>query len=159
MNSYWADSGRKKRLLELLQGRERVDPGGQIGKLQRGGRGSGLPKVVLSGLSALKNLYLRQKSSFLVFKLTSHIGLHPWLSGKESACNAGDTAGSISGSGRSLGKGNSHPLQNSCLEKFHGQRSLVGTVHRIAKSQRQLNDYTKQLEARIIVSLLFTRYS
>ena len=27
----------EKRLLELLQGRERVDPGGQIGKLQREG--------------------------------------------------------------------------------------------------------------------------
>ena len=41
---------------------------------KRRGRGLGLPKVVLSGLSALKNLYLQQKSSFLVFKLTSHIG-------------------------------------------------------------------------------------
>ena len=81
--------------------------------------------MVLSGLSALKNLYLQQKSSFLVFKFTPHIGLHPWLRGKESACNARDTAGLISGSGRSPGKGNSHPLQNSCLEKSHGQRSLV----------------------------------
>ena len=35
--------------------------------------------------------------------------------GKESACNAGDT-GSISGSGRSPGGGNGHPLQYSCLE-------------------------------------------
>ena len=34
--------------------------------------------------------------------------------GKESACNAGDW-GSISGSGRSPGKGNGHPLQYSCL--------------------------------------------
>jgi len=32
-------------------------------------------------------------------------GLPCWLSGKESACNAGDT-GSISGSGRSPGEGN-----------------------------------------------------
>ena len=38
--------------------------------------------------------------------------------GKESACNAGDTGdeGSIPGSGRSLGIGNSNPLQYSCLE-------------------------------------------
>ena len=34
---------------------------------------------------------------------------------QESACNAGDL-GSISGSGISLGEGNSNPLQYSCLE-------------------------------------------
>ena len=33
-----------------------------------------------------------------------------WLSGKESACNAGDT-GSIPGSGRSPEEGNGYPLQ------------------------------------------------
>ena len=38
-----------------------------------------------------------------------------WLSGKESACNAGDP-GLISRSGRSPGEGNSNPLQCSCLE-------------------------------------------
>ena len=35
--------------------------------------------------------------------------------GKDSACNAGDP-GSIPGSGRSPGEGNSNPLQYSCLE-------------------------------------------
>ena len=35
--------------------------------------------------------------------------------GKESACSAADP-GSILGSGRSPGKGNSYPLQYSCLE-------------------------------------------
>jgi len=35
--------------------------------------------------------------------------------GKESACNAGDM-GSIPGSGRSPGEGNSNPLWYSCLE-------------------------------------------
>ena len=44
---------------------------------------------------------------------------------KESACNVEDL-GLISGSGRSLGEGNDNPLQYSCLEKSHGQRSLVG---------------------------------
>ena len=34
---------------------------------------------------------------------------------KESACSAGDL-GSIPGSGRSPGEGNSNPLQYSCLE-------------------------------------------
>ena len=42
------------------------------------------------------------------------VGLRWWLSGKESACNAGNL-GSIPGSGRSSGEGNSNPLQASCL--------------------------------------------
>ena len=37
------------------------------------------------------------------------------LGGKESACNIGDM-GSIPGSGRSPGEGNSNLLQYSCLE-------------------------------------------
>ena len=45
--------------------------------------------------------------------------------GKASACNAGDL-GSIPGWGRCPGEGNSNPLQDSCLENSHGQRSLVG---------------------------------
>ena len=45
--------------------------------------------------------------------------------GKESACNAGDLD-SIPGSGRSPSEGNGNPLQYSCLENSHGQRSLAG---------------------------------
>ena len=37
-----------------------------------------------------------------------------WLSGKETACSAGD-AGSIPGSGRSPGEENDNSLQYSCL--------------------------------------------
>ena len=44
--------------------------------------------------------------------------------GKESTCNAGDL-GSIPGLGRSHGEGHNNPLQYSCLENPHGQRSLV----------------------------------
>ena len=44
---------------------------------------------------------------------------------KEPACNAGDP-GSIPGSGRCPGEGNGNPLQYSCLENPHGQKSLVG---------------------------------
>ena len=47
------------------------------------------------------------------------------LAGKESACNAGDLD-SIPGLGRSPGGGHGNPLQCSCLENPHGQRSLVG---------------------------------
>ena len=43
---------------------------------------------------------------------------------KESAFNAGNT-GSIPGSGRPPGEGNGYPLQYSCLENPHGQRSLA----------------------------------
>ena len=46
---------------------------------------------------------------------------------KESACNAGDL-GSIPGSGRSPGERNGNPLQCSCLENPHGQRSLMGYI-------------------------------
>ena len=40
---------------------------------------------------------------------------------------------SIPGLGRFPGDGNGNPLPYSCLEKSHGQRSLVGcTVHEVA---------------------------
>ena len=46
---------------------------------------------------------------------------------KNLPASAGDVrdAGSIPGSGRSLGGGHSNPLQYSCLENPHGQRNLV----------------------------------
>ena len=44
---------------------------------------------------------------------------------KESSCNSEDL-GSIPGSGRSPGGEHGNPLQYSCLENPHGQRSLVG---------------------------------
>ena len=43
---------------------------------------------------------------------------------KESACNVGDL-GLIPESGRSPGGGHGNPLQYSCLENPHGQRSLA----------------------------------
>ena len=45
--------------------------------------------------------------------------------GKESACNVGDL-GLNPGLGRCPGGGHGNPLQYSCLENPHGQRSLVG---------------------------------
>ena len=45
--------------------------------------------------------------------------------GKESTCNA-RVLGLISGSGRSPGREHGNPLQFSCLENPHGQRSLAG---------------------------------
>ena len=49
--------------------------------------------------------------------------------GKASVYDEGDP-GSIPGLGRSLGEGNGNPLQYYCLEKSHGQRSLVGSMGR-----------------------------
>ena len=45
--------------------------------------------------------------------------------GKESTCNARDL-GSIPGLEDSPGEGHGNPLQYSCLENPHGQRSLEG---------------------------------
>ena len=45
--------------------------------------------------------------------------------GKESTYNVGDL-GLIPGLGRSPGGGHGNPLQYSCLENPHGQRSLAG---------------------------------
>ena len=45
--------------------------------------------------------------------------------GKESPCIAGDL-GLIPGLGRFPGGGHGNPLQYSCLENPHGQRSLAG---------------------------------
>ena len=62
----------------------------------------------------------------------NQISLPKWLSGKESACNAGDTGdvSLIPGSGRSHGKGNGNPLQYSCLENPMGLPNLgIERIH------------------------------
>ena len=61
--------------------------------------------------------------------------------GKASARNAGDP-GSIPGLGRSPGEGNGNPLQYSCLETFMDGGAWWATVHRVAKSQTRLTDFT-----------------
>ena len=53
------------------------------------------------------------------------MGLPSGSDGKESACNVEDL-GSIPGLGRFPGGEHGNPLQYSCLENSHGQRSLVG---------------------------------
>ena len=64
------------------------------------------------------------------------------LSGKESACNAGDIgdAGSIPGLGRSPREGNGNSLQYSCLENPMDRGAWKATVQRVADS-----DTTKRL--------------
>ena len=53
------------------------------------------------------------------------MGFPDGSAGKESACNVGDL-GLTPELGRSSAGGHCNPLQHSCLENFHGQRSLAG---------------------------------
>ena len=64
--------------------------------------------------------------------------------GKEFTCNAGDP-GSIPGLGRSPGGGHGNPLQYSCLENPHGQRSLAS----YSPWGRKESDTTEQLSTHI----------
>ena len=67
-----------------------------------------------------------------------------WLSGNESACqcrNTGDM-GSIPGLGRSLGEGDSSPLQYSCLENSTDRGAWWATLHGVAHSQIQPSAHT-----------------
>ena len=52
------------------------------------------------------------------------VGFPGGSDGKESTCNVGDL-GSTPGLGRSPEGGHGNPLQYSCLENPHGQRSLA----------------------------------
>ena len=58
--------------------------------------------------------------------------LPTWLSGKESTCQAGDTA-LIPGLRRSLGEGNVYPLHYSCLENSMDRGAWWVSVHGVAK--------------------------
>ena len=55
-----------------------------------------------------------------------------WLSGKESACNPGDT-GFIPGSGRFPGEGNGNPFQYTCLGNPMDGGAWWTIVHLITK--------------------------
>ena len=59
--------------------------------------------------------------------------------GEESTYSAGDL-GSILGSGRYAGEGNSYPLQYSCLENPMGIGAWQATVHEVAKNRTQLSN-------------------
>ena len=78
-------------------------------------------EIKLLSVASFENVF-SQSIDFLFVLL---MGLPRWCSGKESACNAGDTrdVGSIPGSRRSPEVGNTAPV--FLPRKFHGQRSLV----------------------------------
>ena len=60
--------------------------------------------------------------------------LPQWLNSIESTRNAGDL-GSIPGSGRSPGGGNSNPLQYTCLKNPMDRGAWRATVHGVTKRQ------------------------
>ena len=84
-------------------------------------------------------LYTRSLLVICVLYSSVYMRIPQWLSGKESACNAGDL-GLIPGSERSLGEGHGNPLQYSCLENSMDSGDWQATVHGVAKSQSRLSD-------------------
>ena len=77
---------------------------------------------------------------FFKIIITYYLGFPGGSDGKESICNAGDL-GLIPGFGRFPGGRHGNPLQYSCLENPHGQRSLVGYSPR----GRKESDTTERL--------------
>ena len=82
-----------------------------------------------------------------------YLGLPRWLSGKESACQAGDSD-LAPGSGRSPGEGNDKPLQYSCLGKSMDRGAWWATVPGVTKSLTWLSDSTATAAARYTAFLL-----
>ena len=80
-------------------------------------------------------------------ELISHRLETPFSDGKESAYNARDP-GSIPGSGRFPGEGNSYPLQYSGLEN-----SMVYIVHVVAMCQTQLSSFHLHFQFSSVQSL------
>ena len=59
------------------------------------------------------------------------------MTGKESACNAGDV-GLIPGLGQSLGEGKGNPLQCSCLENPRDGGAWLAAIYGVAQSWTRL---------------------
>ena len=79
------------------------------------------------GFSLESNQYLWDFKASIKTKV-----LPRWLSGKESACQAGD-ARLIAGSGQSTGEGNGNPLQYSCLGNPMDRGAWWAIVHGVTK--------------------------
>ena len=68
------------------------------------------------------------------------------LVSEESACNVGDLS-SVPGLGRPPREGHGNPLQYSCLEKLHGQKSLMGCMQSVG-SHRVGHDWVTKHSTR-----------
>ena len=78
--------------------------------------------------------------SFLWGSPGDSVGFPGGSDGKESTCNVGNL-GLTPVLGRSPGGGNGNPLQYFCLENPTNRGARWATVHRVAKSRIQLNNW------------------
>ena len=92
----------------------------------------GLKTKLNENLQCIENIHM---NGFKILLL----GFPGGSDGKESACNVGDL-GLIPGSERSPERMYGNPLQYSCLENPHGQRSLAGYSPWCCKSQTRLSN-------------------
>ena len=85
------------------------------------------------GLGKIQTTEIKKKNIYQVHNLP--YGLPWWLSGKESAYNAGDTRDTsmIPGLRRSPGEGNGYPLQYSCLGNPMDRGMWQVTVHEVTE--------------------------
>ena len=93
-------------------------------------------------------------SGWITQEYLSNLGFPRWLSGKESACSAGDE-GLISGSGRSPGGGNGNRLQYSCLEKSTEREAWQATVYGVARVGRNWGLMHASFDILIVASTVF----
>ena len=83
-------------------------------------------------------IYFKRHCTKNIFKflfchrLEYQMGLPQWLSGNESACNAG-AVGSMPELGLFAGRGHGNPLQYSCLENPTDRGAWQATVHGIVR--------------------------
>ena len=84
-------------------------------------------------------------------KNTLHRGFSSSSVGKKSACNAGGS-GSIPGLERSPVEGIDYPLQYSCLQNPHGQRSLAGYSPRDHGKESDMAEQLSTAQNTIIIS-------
>ena len=82
---------------------------------------------------------MSDKINFKIKTITRDKGFPGGSDCGQSACNTEDL-GSISGSGRSPGRGNGNPFQYSCLENPMDRGTWWAAVHGVAKSHTRLND-------------------
>ena len=103
---------------------------------------------------ALKDLFIKQQFDWIVstvvFNFRRVTGVmqasHVALAVKNPSANARDTrdAGTIPGSGRSPGGRHRNPLQYSCLKNLTDREVWRTRVHRVAKSQTELKQFSMQ---------------
>ena len=79
--------------------------------------------------------------NFILYLSIYSVGFPCGSEGEDSACNAGDLS-LIHGSGRSPGEENGTPLQYFCLENPMNGGAWQATVHRVAKNQSRVSDFT-----------------